>query len=341
MIYLIETTYYNKTTQEIVDLLKIGYTGDSNKQTRYTQYRLHNPLFRILYEIPEATELEEKKLQYYFREYQYGDYGNEWFRYDDKILDYFKDHTTKESLIDLPDLPEDKRVELSKFRGEVRKAVEYVLNVKVDQGVIQLSDVLKQVDSLTDRIIDRRIRTTESLWKYIKDVFDVLPFEYMELDDDIRDEVSEFMGKFQELTRFTDKMRLLCESSLTDKAKEIILSQIPIEYKTYLTTLSLEKLKACRYQKSYIDQECFCFLTKGGKDLKTILFSKFKVGERYSSLDIKNILSELYSIFGISSKAKATDLLNYFEVKDAKVNLVDETGKLIRVRGYELLKRKD
>lgn len=32
MIYLIETTYYNKTTQEIVDLLKIGYTGDSNKQ---------------------------------------------------------------------------------------------------------------------------------------------------------------------------------------------------------------------------------------------------------------------------------------------------------------------
>ena len=159
--------------------------------------------------------------------------------------------------------------------------------------------------------------------------------------DPVIGEVDRFMVKFKSLSQFTDRMRLLCESSLTDKAKEIILSQIPIEYKTYLTTLSLEKLKACRYQKSYIDQECFCFLTKGGKDLKTILFSKFKVGERYSSLDIKNILSELYSIFGISSKAKATDLLNYFEVKDAKVNLVDETGKLIRVRGYELLKRKD
>ena len=32
MIYLIETTYYNKETNEVIDLLKIGYTGDSNKK---------------------------------------------------------------------------------------------------------------------------------------------------------------------------------------------------------------------------------------------------------------------------------------------------------------------
>ena len=37
MIYLIETTYYNKTTQEVVDLLKIGYTGDDNKDSKHIQ----------------------------------------------------------------------------------------------------------------------------------------------------------------------------------------------------------------------------------------------------------------------------------------------------------------
>ena len=29
MIYLIETTYYNKNTKEILDLLKIGYTEET------------------------------------------------------------------------------------------------------------------------------------------------------------------------------------------------------------------------------------------------------------------------------------------------------------------------
>ena len=335
MIYLIETTYYNKTTQEIVDLLKIGYTGDSNKQTRYIQYRLHNPLFRVVYEIPEATELEEKKLQYYFREYQYGDYGNEWFRYDDKILDYFKGHTTKESLIDLPDLPEDKRVELSKFRREVRKAVEYVLNVKVDQGVIQLSDALKQVDSLTDRIIDRRIRTTESLWKYIKDVFDVLPFEYMELDDDIRDEVFKFISRFQELMQFPDKMKLLCESGLSERALDIVLSQIPIEYKTFYVSLGPDRIKANCYKKGELNKELKRQLesTTGGI-IGQVILSNFNVGDRISVSDIKQKLKNLYLINNIKSSPKAVELFNYFEIKKTKVKSLDGSKF---VDGYEIL----
>lgn len=34
MIYLIETIYYNKETKEILDLLKIGYTEDDNKDKK-------------------------------------------------------------------------------------------------------------------------------------------------------------------------------------------------------------------------------------------------------------------------------------------------------------------
>ena len=35
MIYLIETTYYDKETKEVLDLLKIGYTEDSKKDKRF------------------------------------------------------------------------------------------------------------------------------------------------------------------------------------------------------------------------------------------------------------------------------------------------------------------
>lgn len=43
MIYLIETTYYNKETKKVLDLLKIGYTEDSRKDIRFMAYKMHNP----------------------------------------------------------------------------------------------------------------------------------------------------------------------------------------------------------------------------------------------------------------------------------------------------------
>lgn len=49
MIYLIRTKY------EKISLLKIGYTEDSKKKSRYINYHLHNPN-----EIPEGDEEDER-----------------------------------------------------------------------------------------------------------------------------------------------------------------------------------------------------------------------------------------------------------------------------------------
>ena len=89
MIYLIETTYYNKNTKEILDLLKIGYTEDSNKDKRFTLYKLHNPGYKLLYEISGYDEDIEKRVQYKFRDLKYNEYGNEWFYYSDDIINFF------------------------------------------------------------------------------------------------------------------------------------------------------------------------------------------------------------------------------------------------------------
>lgn len=44
MLYLINETFYNKETKEVIDILKIGYTSDNNKPgSRFTSYLNHCP----------------------------------------------------------------------------------------------------------------------------------------------------------------------------------------------------------------------------------------------------------------------------------------------------------
>lgn len=94
MIYLIKSSGYKELSDGSIEsffLLKIGYTEDSNKNTRFSQYRMHNPTCKILYEIPGLTEEDEKNVQYRFRKYLYPEYGMEWFEYNKEIVDFFSD----------------------------------------------------------------------------------------------------------------------------------------------------------------------------------------------------------------------------------------------------------
>ena len=169
MIYLIQTTYYDETENISIKLLKLGYTKDENKDTRYSQYRMHNPLFRILYEIPGGLEEHEKVLHQKFSKYLYT--GREWFRYDQEIIDYFRSHTTLDSLHDL-EIPE--KVDRVEFKKEVKRIINLVVNYKVSQGDITLEDGVKQVDNLVNKILnDKKIRTSLDLWNYIESTFGI------------------------------------------------------------------------------------------------------------------------------------------------------------------------
>lgn len=86
MIYLIETTYYNKNTKEILDLLKIGYTKYLNK--RLDTYLLHNPEC-VLLDTREGDSELESFLHSYFSKYKYPK-REEWFYYNEEIINSFK-----------------------------------------------------------------------------------------------------------------------------------------------------------------------------------------------------------------------------------------------------------
>lgn len=101
MVYLINTTYYNKDTKEIVDLLKIGYSEDSNWKARLTSYKLHNSCCKVLFTIEGITEEYEKLLHLHFYSQRFPDYGKEWFYYGQNIIDYFNTHKVIEDFFDL------------------------------------------------------------------------------------------------------------------------------------------------------------------------------------------------------------------------------------------------
>ena len=89
MIYLIKSAGYDES-ENLIHLLKIGYTEDNNKDKRFQLYKLHNPTCKVLYEIPNLPEDIEKRIQYKFRGLKYNEYGNEWFYYSQEIVDNFQ-----------------------------------------------------------------------------------------------------------------------------------------------------------------------------------------------------------------------------------------------------------
>ena len=70
--------------------------------------------------------------------------------------------------------------------------------------------------------------------------------------------------------------------------------------------------------------------------LDSKILTEFKVGESYANTQIKTRLNEIYSEVGYKIKAKATDLSNYFDVKDCLLSIDSK-----RVHGLKLIKKKE
>ena len=135
MIYVIKVEYKD------IDLLKIGYTKDENKDTRYSQYKMHNPLYRVIYEIPGGTEEQEKILHQKFSEYLYT--GREWFRCNEDIIKFFDRIKTLEEL----------ESEISDFISELKpiskkiycQIIDKCLNIKLGSTLFQTLLMIEKV----------------------------------------------------------------------------------------------------------------------------------------------------------------------------------------------------
>jgi hypothetical protein len=97
MIYLIRSSAYDETNDIFSFILKIGYTKDGvAAQKRFENYNGHNPTCKVLFKIPNGTRRQEGALHEYFKEFRI--YNREWYEYREEIVEFFKTHTTAESL---------------------------------------------------------------------------------------------------------------------------------------------------------------------------------------------------------------------------------------------------
>ena len=157
--------------------------------------------------------------------------------------------------------------------------------------------------------------------------------EKLDIGYSVNQEVEAFFYKYDRLSLFKDKLRLLCEYDMSDEARSIALEQIGEHdnIRSYYTTLKPDRLKSLGYNRTYIERELGVVVFNKELLVKTI-FQNFKIGDKIPNTDIKNILTNLYSSINYKATPKAIDLGEYFEVKKCKIS---NNGK--RLDGLELV----
>ena len=161
-------------------------------------------------------------------------------------------------------------------------------------------------------------------------------------DDIVNRDVTRFLCIYETLTTIYDKLKMLCEYRVSKDVIQVVLDQIADsdEVKSYYLTLGPQKLKALSYNSSRI-KSFLGVVTFSPELLINTITLNFNPGEKYSLANLKNKLGELYSSINYTATPKANDILNYFEVREISLFDKKEDGSRRRIRGYELLKRKE
>ena len=131
-------------------------------------------------------------------------------------------------------------------------------------------------------------------------------------------------------------MKLYCEFRQNSNYQGITnCSKIPTEFHTYYNFISYDKMKSVRFIE--------CELKKIISDalltnkIALCIYGAFSIGDRLYRSAIVDTLQEIYNTVGLDKKALATDILEYFEVKE--VSFKEKITKK-RIRGFELLNKK-
>ena len=261
-----------------------------------------------------------------------------------KIIDR-KNKSTESLLSAYNTVLEKDKYELARNYLYVTKSANYKDNYIAVNRIInsQTGDIiLKPV--MNQLVLVNEIRAFQIQQVDYKDRFSVFSSVNSKLtpDDVVNRGVIKFFCIYETLTTMHDKLKMLCEYKFTsEKELNMVLDQIPDsdEIKSYYNILGPKRLKALTYSKTYIKKE-LGIVTFSPELLINTITLNFNPGEKYSLLDLKAKLGDLYNSINYTATPKANDILNYFEVKEYKST---ETigGEKKRVRGYELLSRKE
>ncbi len=213
-------------------------------------------------------------------------------------------------------------------------------NYRDDYVAVNVHGGKDLVPVINNLVLVSEIRAFEIQQVDYKDRFSVFKAISDNIDNDFENKILDFVEKFNKITIFSEKMRLLCLSNFSDSELSAVLELIPILYKNYYNTLGKSKIGALSYKKHLLDKECSRILNNQGvaSSCAERIVNYFCIGNRYLKTEIKQALSVIYKDTGLDLTPKASDLEKYFELKE--VNLVDHSTNK-RVKGFEILSKKE
>ena len=342
MIYLIRSAALkDRTNLECTDfelILKIGYTKDDGKKSRFDCYITENPTCQILYLIPEATEQDERNLHYHFRKYK--KYGQEWFSYEQEILDFFNTHTTKESLEELRTHKTWKqKAEFSKERNRLIPILSKKYISKVLSSLPVSDKYLETIETLEDKLC-KLLENSLDLDK-VDNYFTTTYPDINFLEDHIlSSEVSKEINKIEKLSHFTERIQYIYNLSYSSDFMKLLLDNLTDpSFAKYYYTISKDRASTLNYQRGNLEKE-YKSIKSYSINIDSMIEEirvRFLIVERYSKSEIKEILRLIYENNGYNKTPKANDLEEYFEIKSCLVpNKI--TGK--RDNGFKIIKLK-
>ena len=86
----------------------------------------------------------------------------------------------------------------------------------------------------------------------------------------------------------------------------------------YINNLPLSRITALGYNSTRMDSEIRA--QQQTPNIAPLVYVKFQVGQKYTREKIKSALQEIYNDAGIKRTAKATELQEYFDCSDCKLN---------------------
>lgn len=319
MIYIIEMLA-TRDLNDPIRIFKIGYTCDFDR--RMSEYMTCNASF-IVYKKLEGDEFDmtcEKMIHRHLKNKKY-DSRSEMFVKDDELVEIIDRINTREDILSLKGTAKVSHTTVNKYFGEYR-------------GVITKNwDLIQTVFNKGPKdLVQEMLESDETdLFSYVKENYGI---ELEDFTDEEKKAVSEFLSQLSTIKDRREKFKYLCGQSEHPKFSAL-LDCVPYKrFKEYVVRLGIDKCKAMCYKFGDMNKKLNVKSFDRNK-LKEAVHDKFEIGNSYTKSGIKLVLSDLYKSLDYRAKAKASDLNEFFELKDCL--LLDGDKK---IHGFKILGKK-
>lgn len=135
--------------------------------------------------------------------------------------------------------------------------------------------------------------------------------------------VQQLMNQLPQIYGPEDKLRETCNMlslypQLKGETNQMLWANGYNDIAYYINNLPLSRITALGYNSTRMDNEIQN--RQQLPQLVPIITVRFQVGQKYSREEIKSALQEIYKDAGIKKAAKATDLLDYYDCEECKLN---------------------